>query len=233
MNKTTRRKFLKKGIGLISGTWILLSPVFSGMKWVYGQAQKIILPKGTKRETLIDKNPEELDTTNLEVTPLKDFETMGTTDYKNNLETWQLILDGKVQNTIQLRFKEITSLPAIERNVLLICPGFFANHGHWKGISIATLLKKAGASNDVTHVVIRGEAGEDEKTYRFPIADIISNKVFLAYQVNGQNLPEIHGYPLRVVAEGYYGYNWVKYVYRLTAEKEIGQEPAVRGLGSE
>jgi DMSO/TMAO reductase YedYZ molybdopterin-dependent catalytic subunit len=220
MEKTTRRTFLKKGFGLLPGTWLLLSPIFSGAKWVWGQAQRIILPKGTKRESLIDKNPEELDTRNLEVTPLQDFETMGQTDYKNNLETWRLTVHGKVQKAIQLKFEEISTLPSIERNVLLICPGFFANHGHWKGISIMTLLKKAGASNDVTHVVIRGPAGEDEKTYRFPISDIISNKVFLAYQVNGQNLPEIHGYPLRVVAEGYYGYNWVKYVYRLTAEKE-------------
>jgi sulfoxide reductase catalytic subunit YedY len=43
--------------------------------------------------------------------------------------------------------------------------------------------------------------------------------VFLAYQVNGQALPKKHGFPLRVVAEGYYGGDWVKYVYKVVAHK--------------
>ncbi len=46
--------------------------------------------------------------------------------------------------------------------------------------------------------------------------DVISNRVFLAYQVNGEVLPRRHGFPLRVVAEGYYGYDWVKYVRKIT-----------------
>ncbi len=37
----------------------------------------------------------------------------------------------------------------------------------------------------------------------------------LAYGVNGRILPKKHGFPLRIVAEGYYGYNWVKYAYRV------------------
>jgi sulfoxide reductase catalytic subunit YedY len=49
--------------------------------------------------------------------------------------------------------------------------------------------------------------------------DILSDKVFLAFGVNGEDLPRKHGFPLRVVAEDYYGYDWVKYVYRVTAER--------------
>jgi sulfoxide reductase catalytic subunit YedY len=54
---------------------------------------------------------------------------------------------------------------------------------------------------------------------RFTIQEILSNKVFLAYQVNGQILPPRHGFPLRVVAEDHYGYEWVKYVDQITIEK--------------
>ena len=74
--------------------------------------------------------------------------------------------------------------------------------------------------DNITHIIIHGAAGADDKSERFPIADILSNKVFLAYQVNGYPLPQKHGYPLRVVAEDYYGFTWVKYVYRVTTEKE-------------
>ncbi len=52
-----------------------------------------------------------------------------------------------------------------------------------------------------------------------PVEDLLSNKVFLAYELNGKPLPQRHGFPLRAVAEGYYGYDWVKYVYKVTVEK--------------
>lgn len=43
--------------------------------------------------------------------------------------------------------------------------------------------------------------------------------MFLAYQVNGETLPVKHGYPLRLVAEGVYGSEWVKYVYKVQFDK--------------
>jgi sulfoxide reductase catalytic subunit YedY len=51
------------------------------------------------------------------------------------------------------------------------------------------------------------------------VEDVLSDRVFLAYGVNGKPLPERHGFPLRLVAEGYYGYDWIKYVYRITAKR--------------
>jgi sulfoxide reductase catalytic subunit YedY len=81
------------------------------------------------------------------------------------------------------------------------------------------LLEKAQMITGVTHVSFSGPDGTYEKTERFPIEDILSDKVFLAYSVNGSVLPKKHGFPLRVVAEDYYGGDWVKYVYRVTANK--------------
>ena len=57
------------------------------------------------------------------------------------------------------------------------------------------------------------------KVERFPIDAVLSNQVFLAYAVNGKTLPQKHGFPLRVVAEGYYGSDWVKYVYQMKVER--------------
>jgi DMSO/TMAO reductase YedYZ molybdopterin-dependent catalytic subunit len=45
------------------------------------------------------------------------------------------------------------------------------------------------------------------------------DSVRLAYQINDQILPREHGFPLRVVVEGYSGYDWVKYVDQITARK--------------
>jgi sulfoxide reductase catalytic subunit YedY len=144
---------------------------------------------------------------------------MGLTDHAVSIEKWGLEVDGHVKNPLRLTYEEIKKLPLVERKVLMICPGFFANQGTWKGFSLGALLKLAQAEDGVTHVTVRGPDGKYENTQRYPLADVLSNKVFLAYEVNGRPLPQKHGFPLRAVAEGYYGYDWVKYVYKLTVEK--------------
>jgi sulfoxide reductase catalytic subunit YedY len=215
----TRRKFIKMAIGLVSGIGIFFSPFFGVVRSTYANTRKIILPKWTKMKSLLNKNPAHLDTRNLEIIPLKDFETMGVTDYEVNLVDWRLEISGHVKTSLSLRYEEVLSMPAIERNILLICPGFFANHGTWKGVSIQDLIKMAGAHNAPTHITIGGSEGPYENTQRYPISDIYSDKVFLAYRVNGKQLPQKHGFPLRVVAEGYYGYDWIKYVYKIVIDK--------------
>lgn len=215
----TRRKFIKKLVAFCTFIGLLLNPFFVGIRSGMTKAKKIILPKGTKRESLIGKNPSDLDARNLDLTPLEDFGTMGLSDHEVDLGAWRLEMSGHVKNPLRLTYKDITRLPSIEREVLQICPGFFANHGLWKGISIGELLKQAEVKDGVTHVTLKGPRGRSESLQRFPIADILSNKVFLAYQVNGQILPQKHGFPLRTVAEGYYGYDWIKYVDQIIAEK--------------
>lgn len=194
----------------------------------WGAAKRRVLPKGTPRQSLVTENPASLDTTNLEITPLQNFGTMGLSDHKVDLETWRLTVEGEVETPLSLSYHQILDLPSIEKNVLLICPGVFANNGAWKGVSIKELLKKAGAHREVSHVVIRGPKNQYAKVNSFPIGDILSDKVFLAYQVNGSRLPEKHGFPLRVVAQDYYGYDWVKYVGELKVEK-VRQESRLEG----
>jgi sulfoxide reductase catalytic subunit YedY len=211
-----RRQFLKTAFGFLTGLGMLLSPLFGAFRLAYGKAKKIILPKDTNRADLIDKDPEELDTRNLETTPLKDFDTMGVTDHQVDLNLWRLEVTGRVNAPLSLTNEEIRDLPPIERNVLLICPGFFANHGKWRGVSLGKLIEKAKIEESATLVKVSGpEEYGSEKIEEFPIEDVLSDRVFLAYGVNSKILPQKHGFPLRVVAEGYYGSYWVKYAYKV------------------
>ena len=201
------------------GLFILLAPVFSLVKGVYAGVRKIILPRDVDRKTLKNKDPATLDTRHLEITPLEEFETMGPTDHKVDLKTWRLKVTGHIEMPLELSYSQLTELPAVEREILLICPGVFVNHGRWKGISMKGFLESMKMKKGATHVTFAGPKGNYEKTERFPISDILSNRVFLAYGVNGKALPRKHGFPLRVVAEGYYGDDWVKYVHRMKVEK--------------
>jgi len=53
--------------------------------------------------------------------PIKNFKTMGMTDHTVNLKQWRLQVVGAVQNPFELTYTQLLELPAIERNVLLIC----------------------------------------------------------------------------------------------------------------
>ncbi len=216
MAKISKRKFLRASVKVIAGIAIFTGPLFSCVRLVHGKIEKLILPKNFPKEDLIDKNPADLDTRNLSITPLDDFKTMGITNYQTNLNSWRLSIEGRVERPLLLTYSQILTLPAFERNVLLICPGFFANYGRWKGISLAPLLQKAKIKGDATLVAFSGPEGPYEKTESFHLKDVLSNKIFLAYGVNGKPLPVKNGFPLRVVAQGHYGFNWVKYVHKIT-----------------
>lgn len=215
----TRRQFIKSAIAFLSGLGALFSTIGVWLAKAYAQTKRILLPKGTDLSSLSSKNPAELDTRDLEVRPLEDFEIMGLSDHEVDLQSWRLIIDGNVADPTRLTYSQLVELPSIERKVLLICPGFFANHGSWKGVSLMTVLNLARMKADTTHIGVSGPEGRYEKAERFPIADISKDKVFLAYAVNGEKLPRKHGFPLRIVAEDYYGDDWVKYVYKIEAIK--------------
>ena len=214
-----RRKFLKLMAWVAMSINLLLNPFLIFVRSAYSKTIKIILPKGTDRETLKSKNPRSLDTSNLEITPLQEFNTMGLTDHVVNLKKWRLDITGKIKEPLSLSYSQVVGLPSIERKVLMICPGIFANHGKWKGIDMKSILEKVKLEEGITHVTFSGPNNRYEKVERFPIEDVLSNKVFLAFSVNGKFLPQKHGFPLRVVAEGYYGDFWVKYVYKMKVEK--------------
>lgn len=215
----TRRQFINLILGFLSVLGLVFSPIANGVRVVFAKAKKLILPKGTRMDSLVGKNPATLDTRNLDLTPMQEFGTMGLSDHDVDLKKWRLEIGGQIQRPLKFTYDQIVEMPSIERNVLLICPGVFAYHARWEGISVAQLLKKVGIASGVTHVTFSGPYGTYEKTERFPIEDILADKVFLAYGVNGSVLPEKHGFPLRVVAEDHYGAEWVKYVYKITANE--------------
>jgi sulfoxide reductase catalytic subunit YedY len=200
------------GAGLLSCPWWPVA------RHAFGRTHKTVIPRGTLPEVLRSKNPKDLDTSELDITPLKDFGTMGLDDHEVDPEKWSLRIEGEVSKPMNLTYKELLEFPVLEKAVLLICPGIFVNNGMWKGFSVTHLLRLAGAHSTVNFVTFRGPQGPYAKVARAPLEEIAADKIFLAYQVNGVPLPRKHGFPLRLVAEGYYGYDWVKYVDSVTAD---------------
>jgi len=212
------RRHVLKLLSLGAGQFALaLSPFASLIRAAWAEVRKRLLPADTRLDTLLFEDPDKLDPRNLPVTPISQFKTMGLTTHEVDLSNWRLEIDGAVSRPLKLSYRQIEALPFLEHNVLLICPGVFAYYAHWKGVSIWRLLNEAGLDQAADYVDVRGPAGPYEKVERFPIAEIKSDRVFLAYGVNGESLPQKHGFPLRAVAEGYVGSDWVKFVYKIEA----------------
>jgi len=176
---------------------------------------KRILDKDTDPATLIYEDPKNLDTSNLPVMPLDEFGTMGDIEIDIPAEDWSLRITGAVESEQRISYQELTSLPSIEREVLLVCPGVFVNHGRWKGVPLSELVRRAGPTVRDGHIIVRGRSRSGDQSQRFDLSDMDSGGLLLAYSVNGRTLPRRHGYPVRLVAENHMGYQWTKYVFEI------------------
>lgn len=215
----SRKQFLTISAGFAAGLGMWLSPGFGLLSMALAKAKKIILPEGTVVADLFRKHPRSVDTRNLDVTDLQAFQTMGTTSFHISDKDWRLQIRGKVRHKKDLTYAEILAFSSVEKKVLMVCPGFFAQHGRWKGLDMGRLLQEVGVDSDVTHITFSGDADAFNSSQQFSLKLVQSGKVFLAYAVNGKPLPEKHGFPLRVVAEDHYGGDWVKYVTKMEFQK--------------
>lgn len=211
-----RRRIIKQLAAFLGSLYFFWGETGRGVRTLWAKTKRRVLARGTPMSKLMHANPARLDTRNLETTPFEAFDVMGQTSFPVDLEQWQLEIDGAVAHPGTLSYAELLKRPMIQRNVLLICPGFFAYNGFWTGFSVAELLKEVGLSVDAAEVKFSGAAGFRRKTRRFPLAEVLGDQIFIAYQVNGQQLPERHGFPIRLVAEDYKGRLWVKYLNRIT-----------------
>ena len=213
----TRRQFVVLLSRFLAGMGLAVHPAFTFVGRALATAERRLLPKETDLQSLKNEHPSTLDTRQLEIIPVESFQTMGATDHAISLDQWRLEVAGKVQHPLKLTYAELLALPPVEENVLLICPGIFTIHARWKGVAVREILKMAGALEGVTHVTLHGPEGAYEKVEDFQLAEVESGRVFLAYGVNGQALPQKHGFPLRAVAADRFGSDWVKFVYKLEA----------------
>jgi DMSO/TMAO reductase YedYZ molybdopterin-dependent catalytic subunit len=149
------------------------------------------------------------------------------------VDDWQLEITGLVDNPMTLSMADLQNWPRQELDYTLECSG---NHGYdwiwglignarWAGVALTHLLQEAGVKDDAVEVAFYGaDSGEvtvREQTFsqRFArsmsIEDAISPYNILCYEMNGKPLPTRHGFPLRLIAPGWYGVANVKWLERI------------------
>jgi DMSO/TMAO reductase YedYZ molybdopterin-dependent catalytic subunit len=124
-------------------------------------------------------------------------------------QTWQLRIHGRVRNPITLTYADLLARPLIERDITLACVsnevgGDLIGNARWLGVPLAELLDQAGPMDDADQVVGRSADGWTCGTPTAVMRD--GRDAMLAIGMNGEPLPVEHGFPVRVVVPGLYGY---------------------------
>ena len=147
--------------------------------------------------------------------------------------TWTLEIDGLVGQPLSLSLDDIKARPRQEVTFTIECSGntglpFFdggIGNAQWAGTPLAPLLEEAGVQPEAIEVVFWGtDAGDVEIremtmhqnfARSLSLDDARNPDFILAYEMNGEPLPAKNGFPLRLIAPGWYGIANVKWLKRI------------------
>jgi len=145
------------------------------------------------------------------LTPNADFYRVDTSLVlpKVPASTWRLRIHGMVDKPMIVTYDDLIQRPMIERDITLTCVseavgGNFIGNARWQGTLLAPILRKVGIQRGADQIVMRDPHGMTIGVATEPVMD--GRDSLLAVGMNGEVLPQAHGYPVRVVVPGLYGY---------------------------
>ncbi|MEV8456363.1 sulfite oxidase [Streptomyces sp. NPDC052095] len=151
------------------------------------------------------------------ITPNADFYRVDTALVvpKVDATTWKLRIHGRgVSRPLTLSFEDLLRRDLVERDITLTCVsnevgGPYAGNARWIGVRLADLLAECGVkppskSGPADQLVARSMDG---MTIGTPVEDVMDGRdALLALGMNGEPLPFAHGFPVRMVVPGLYGF---------------------------
>ena len=124
-------------------------------------------------------------------------------------EDWRLRVHGLVEREVTLDYDQLLELGLIESWVTLTCVsnevgGYLAGNAWWSGVPVADVLAMAGLQPDADAVKSTSADGWTAGTPLDVLTD--GRDAMFAVAMNGEPLPVIHGFPVRMVVPGLYGF---------------------------
>ncbi len=151
---------------------------------------------------------------NGDVDPATGLHVIGTPQVID-LASYRLKVDGKVTYPLSLSYDDIRRLPIVTATPKLVCPETFTDTATWSGVPLKTILGMTRVRPDAARIRMNGADGH----YGFvDLQDTLMPEYFLAYQLRGQTMPVLQGFPLRAVLPGQIGSPWVKWLVEIVVE---------------
>ena len=145
-------------------------------------------------------------------TPNKDFYRVDTALTVPTIDpsTWRLVIDGMVDQRVEMSFQDLLDMGLDEYAITLTCVsnevgGDLVGNAKWLGVPLRDVLKKAGVKSGADMVLSKSVDGYTAST---PLSALTDDNLdaILAVGMNGEPLPLEHGFPVRMVVPGLYGY---------------------------
>jgi len=141
-------------------------------------------------------------------------------------EGWTVKVTGLVNTELELTYDQLAAMDLFEEYVTLACVsnevgGSLVGNAKWTGARLLPILQQAGLKPEATQVVGRAFDGF---TVGFPTDHLFGAgaNAMVALLMNGELLPPAHGYPVRLIVPGLYGYvsatKWLKEIELTTWE---------------
>ena len=149
-------------------------------------------------------------------------------------DTYRLNISGHVHTPLSLSLNELKSMKQVEVVAVNQCSGnsrgystprvFGAQLGNgsmgnarWLGVSLKAVLERAGVKSGAILVTMNGLdmpvlPTTPDFIKALAIDHALNGEPLLAWKMNGEELPFLNGYPIRLVVPGYFGTYWVKHV---------------------
>ncbi|TDD09558.1 oxidoreductase [Nonomuraea deserti] len=145
------------------------------------------------------------------ITPNKDFYRVDTALIVPQVDPddWTLRIHGMVDRPVEITYAELLKMPLTEADVTLTCVsnevgGSLAGNARWLGVRMAEVLRQAGLQSGADMLL---STSSDGFTCGTPVDVVMDGRdALFAVAMNGEVLPVDHGFPVRQVVPGLYGY---------------------------
>lgn len=150
------------------------------------------------------------------ITPAANFYLIDTalSSPRVDVNSWKLSIKGAVENPVEFSYKDLMGMPTREADITLSCVsndvgGGLVSNGRWTGVLLSDVLAEAGVTRDGISRASEQLVGRsvDGWTSGFKTELALDGReALVAFGLNGSELPIKHGYPVRLVIPGLYGY---------------------------
>lgn len=174
---------------------------------------------------------------------------------KLDAEAWKLTIDGEsAEKPLTLSIAELKkNFRAVNQHITLECAGNGRSEFYppakgnqwttggvgfptWTGVRLSDVLKKTGIKKDAVYIGYYGSdahlSGDTAKpviSRGVPIERALEDGALIAWQINGEDLPVVHGYPLRLVIGGVPGSVCGKWLNRIAIRNKVHDGPKMGG----
>lgn len=156
-----------------------------------------------------------------EITPVQHFYVVSKNfqDPVVNAAGWSLEVNGMVHSPYRLRYGQLREIPAVSEYVTMECisnplGGNLMSTGKFTGTPLRELVMRARPQSAAGAVMFHSV---DDYTESISLNQVMASpEILIVWMLDGQPLPEQHGYPARVLVPGYYGMRSPKWLDRIT-----------------